>query len=58
LEQGEEEMKLAYFLLWLAGGGLIALETYIFWKFLRVCESRHEAEAQELWEILVRQERT
>jgi hypothetical protein len=50
-------MKLAYFMLWLAGGGLVALETYVFRKFLRVCESRHETEAQELWEILVREER-
>jgi len=50
-------MKLAYFLLWVAGGGLMALETYLFGKFLRVCEYRHEAEARELWEILVAQER-
>jgi len=50
-------MKLAYFLLWLAGGGLTAVQAYVGWKFLKVCELRHEAEAQELWEILVPQER-
>ena len=49
-------MKLSYFILWLAGGGLVALETYIFWNFLQVCESRHEAAAQELWDILVHRE--
>lgn len=50
-------MKLAYFMLWLAGGGLVILEAYIGWKFLKVCELKHEAEAQELWEILVREKR-
>lgn len=50
-------MKLPYFLLWLAGGGLIAIQAYVGWKLLRVCELKHEAEARELWEILVRQER-
>ena len=51
--KGEDKMKLAYFFLWLAAGGLTALETYVLWKFLRTCESRHEAEAQELWDVLV-----
>ena len=48
---------MSYFLLWLAGGGLIALEAYVGWKFLKVCALKHEAEAQELWDMLVRQER-
>lgn len=51
-------MKLAYFLLWLAGGGLIALEAYVGWKFLKACELKHDAEAQDLWKILVHQERS
>ena len=50
-------MKLAYFLLWLTGGGLIALQAYVGWRFLRVCELKHEAEAQELWDMLVPRER-
>ena len=50
-------MKLTYFLLWLAGGGLIALEANVCLNFLRVCESKHEAEARELWEQLVLQEK-
>lgn len=50
-------MKLFYFGLWLAGGGLIAMEAYVCWRFLKVCELRHEAEAQELWEVLVGSEK-
>lgn len=50
-------MKLAYLLLWFAGGGLIALEVYVGWKCLKVCQLKHEAEAQELWDILIRQGR-
>jgi len=50
-------MKLAYFLLWLADGGLVAVEAYVGRKFLKLCELKPEAEAQELWDLLVRQER-
>jgi len=46
-------MKLLYLALWLAGGGLLALEIYTCLSFLRVCELRHEAEAQATWDILV-----
>ena len=49
-------MKLAFFLLWLAGGGLITMEAFVGWQFLKACKFRHEAAAQELWDILVRRE--
>lgn len=48
-------MKLAYFLLWLAGGGLVALEIYVCVKLLHSCESRQEADHEQLWDLLVEQ---
>jgi hypothetical protein len=50
-------MKLAFLLLWLAGGGLVAFTVYACVNLLRVCETRQEAEHEEVWGLLVRQDR-
>jgi hypothetical protein len=46
-------MKLAYFLIWLAGGGLVAISSYAFLRLLKVCEARHDAEHEEFFQFLL-----
>ncbi len=46
-------MKLNYFLLWIAGGGLVSLTTFACVILLRLCQARHEAEHQAVWDILI-----
>lgn len=46
-------MKTIYLLSWLAGGGVVVLTAYVCASLLKVCETRHEAESEELWDILV-----
>ena len=50
-------MKFIYLALWLAGGGLIALEICTCLSLLHICELRHEAEAQAIWDVLIVRER-
>ena len=49
-------MKFVCLALWLAGGGLIALEIYTCLSLLRICELRHEAEAEATWNTLIGRE--
>jgi len=53
LEQ-ESNMKLPYFLLWLAGGGLVLLEIYFCSGLLRFSQVHEDAEDQRVWELLLR----
>jgi len=46
-------MKLTYFLLWLAGGGLVSLTTFACLNLLRICQMRHDAEHEAVWDILL-----
>ena len=46
-------MKLIYLLSWLAGGGLVMLATYVCVNMMKVCEARHEAESEQLWDLLI-----
>ncbi len=46
-------MKPLFFLLWLAGGGLVAIETYVCVNLLKLCEIRQSAYDEQLWEFLV-----
>jgi hypothetical protein len=32
------------------------MEAFVGWQFLKACKLRHEAVAQELWDILIRRE--
>ena len=46
-------MKLAYFLVWLAGGGLVVISSYAFLGLLKVCEARHDGEHDEFFQFLL-----
>lgn len=50
-------MKLIFLLLWLAGGGLVAVTVYFCVNLLRVCEARQDAEHEEVWNLLVARDR-
>ena len=47
-------MKLTFFLLWLAGGGLVSLTAFACVNLLRICQVRQEAEHEAVWDILLR----
>jgi hypothetical protein len=47
-------MKLPYFLLWLAGGGLVLLEIYFGSELLKLSQVHEDAEDQRVWELLLR----
>ena len=47
-------MKLPYFLLWLAGGGLVLLEIYLGSVLLKLSQAHEDAEDQRVWELLLR----
>lgn len=47
-------MKLPYFLLWLAGGGLVLLQIYFCCGLLKFSQLHEDAEDQRLWEHLLR----
>ena len=51
---GGVNMKLTYFLLWLVGGGLVALEAYACFGLLQFSQVQEDAEDERLWEMLVR----
>lgn len=55
--EGEEQMKLIFLLLWLAGGGLLAFTVYFCVNLLRVCEARQDAEHEEVWNLLIARDR-
>jgi hypothetical protein len=46
-------MKLPYFLLWLAGGGLVLLEIYFCSGVLKLSQVHEDAEDQRVWELLL-----
>ncbi|HUI52267.1 MAG TPA: hypothetical protein VLX60_10805 [Terriglobales bacterium] len=50
-------MKLMFLLLWLTGGGLVALTVYVCVNLLRVCEARQDAEHEAVWNLLVARDR-
>ena len=51
-------MKLHYFLLWLAGGGLVLVEIYFCSGLLRLSQIHEDAEDQRIWELLLRSDRS
>ena len=55
--EDSEIMKFVYLALWLAGGGLIAVEMHTCLSLLRICELRHEAEAEATSDILIVREK-
>jgi hypothetical protein len=46
-------MKLAYFLIWLAGGGLVILATYVGRCLLKSAERLNDAHDGRLWQDLI-----
>jgi len=51
-------MKLPYFLLWLAGGGLVLLQIYFCSGLLKFSQADEDAEDQGVWELLLRSGRS
>ena len=51
-------MKLSYFLLWLAGGGLVLVEIYFCSSLLRFSQVHEDAQDERLWELLLRSGRS
>lgn len=50
-------MKLFFLILWLAGGVLVALMVSACVNLLKVCEARHDAEHEAVWNLLVSKDR-
>jgi len=46
-------MKLTYFLIWLAGGGLVALTTFVCVLLLRACVAQQTMADEQLWDMLI-----
>jgi hypothetical protein len=51
-------MKFSYFLLWLAGGGMVLLEIYFCNGLLKLSQVHEDAEDQRVWELLLRSDRS
>jgi hypothetical protein len=51
-------MKLPYFLLWLASGGLVLVEIYFCSSLLRISQVHEDAQDARLWELLLRSDRS
>jgi hypothetical protein len=58
LKQESNIMKLPYFLLWLAGGGLVLVEIYFCSSLLRFSQVHEDAQDERLWELLLRSGRS
>ncbi|HUL32343.1 MAG TPA: hypothetical protein VL128_00555 [Candidatus Eisenbacteria bacterium] len=50
-------MKLLFLLLWLAGGGSVALAIGLCVNLLWLCQSRLDAEDEAVWNLLVPKDR-
>jgi hypothetical protein len=46
-------MKPTYFLIWLTGGGLVILATYVGLYLLRSAQRQDDAEDERLWQYLL-----
>jgi hypothetical protein len=58
IRKRESNMKLRYFLLWLAGGGLVLLQIFFCTGLLKLSQVHEDAEDQRVWELLLRSGRS